>query len=70
MIDNIRRENIECLYCNKDINLKKWFSEWNEDHHYKTFNCGNCGKKNFVRVKFHGSGHDSWSQLETKIDDS
>lgn len=61
------KETVECIYCNKSNKEKEWFSEWNREHHYKCFVCSNCGKKNHIRVNFHGSGHDNWSDLERKI---
>jgi superfamily II helicase len=60
---DLEEEKQVCLYCSEAQN-KKWFSEWNRDHHYKNFVCECCGKKNFVAVDFQGSGHDSWSGLE------
>ncbi|MBS1266773.1 MAG: hypothetical protein MAG795_00742 [Candidatus Woesearchaeota archaeon] len=65
MKDHLIKQNMECLYCSEEAE-KRWVSEWNCEHHYKSFCCKNCGKKNFVRVNFQGSGHDSWG-LEDKI---
>ncbi len=66
MKDHLIKINMECLYCCEN-GEKRWFSEWNHEHHYKTFLCKCCGKKNFVRVSFQGSGHDNWG-LEDQVD--
>ena len=34
--------------------------------HYKAAIC-KCGKKNVIRMRFYGSGHDNWSSLEKKV---
>ncbi len=51
-----------CEYCCKDIDKTKWDSEWDKryhlSHHYKSIKCDSCGKKNWVKVEFDGSGHD------------
>ncbi len=67
MKDHLVKENIKCLYCGHEPEKEEWFSEWNEEHHYKTFLCDCCKRKNFVRVYFHGSGHDSWEPLEKRV---
>ncbi len=52
---------LACHRCGKEPDKKKWNSEWDpckpDDHHYKSFVC-DCGKKNWVRMNFHSSGHD------------
>lgn len=60
-------ETIHCLYCGENSSKREWFSEWSREHHYKCFNCANCGKKNHLNVKFNGSGHDEGFDLEHKI---
>ena len=60
-------ETIQCLYCGEDSHGREWFSEWVREHHYKCFNCPECGKKNFIRVKFSGSGQDNSLELERRI---
>ena len=48
-----------CDYCAQEFDKEKWGSEWcNGDNHYKSLHCDQCGKKNWLNVKFHGSGHD------------
>ena len=46
-----------CSYCSHTFS-KEWNSEWgdNEDQHYKSVVCDNCGKKDCVRVSFYSSG--------------
>jgi hypothetical protein len=58
---------MECLYCTHTSDDKNWYSEWNKDHHYKSFICEKCGRKNFMPVNFQGSGHDSFGELERKL---
>lgn len=48
-----------CIYCKKELNDKDWNSEWGDSQHYKTIRCGCCGKKNWLRVDYAGSGHDN-----------
>ena len=54
-------KKLACNRCGKETDKKQWYSEWDpnhpEEHHYKSFLCG-CGKKNWLRVNFGGSGHD------------
>ncbi len=53
----------KCSYCRKTIDLKKWSSAWgeNEEQHYKKVDCVECGKENWCKAGFHGSGHDSFT---------
>jgi len=57
----------KCLYCKKELDLNQWNSQWDslhhEIHHYKIIRC-ECGKKNWVKVDFDGSGHDQVFQTE------
>tara|TARA_Y100000294_G_C8312468_1_gene239305 strand:+ start:123 stop:389 length:267 start_codon:yes stop_codon:yes gene_type:complete len=52
---------INCTRCGVEIDGKDWESEWDstnpEVNHYKSFVC-DCGKKNWIKVNFSGSGHD------------
>ncbi len=48
-----------CLYCGKDFSSVNWSSEFEAEHHYKCVTCS-CGKKNTIKVDFHGSGHDKF----------
>ena len=50
-----------CPYCLTKLDKKDWISEFNIEHHYKFHIC-ECGKKVWVKVDFHGSGHDSWRE--------
>ncbi len=49
-----------CLYCKKPVEGDLWDSHWEgkDELHYKMLKCGECGKKNWFKVDFHGSGHD------------
>jgi len=53
---------LQCHYCHKELEEKKWFSEWDhhhpDDNHYKSIVCGHCQHKTWLRVDFPGSGHD------------
>lgn len=63
-----------CLYCKKELDLLKWDSQWDplhhDVHHYKSIKCS-CGKKNWVKMDFDGSGDDQviqgCSSLESTI---
>ncbi len=50
-----------CLYCGEDFDPEKWESLHYVRKHYKTNQCGKCGKDAKIEVGFEGSGHDSWS---------
>ena len=50
----------QCLYCNHDFSDVNWESHFEIEHHYKVLLCDGCGRKNSVKVDFHGSGHDHW----------
>ncbi len=56
-----------CLYCGSKLKGKTWTSEFETEHHYKTVACSGCGKKNRIKVDFHGSGHDHWDGNGFKI---
>ncbi len=62
----------KCDYCTKSLDVTKSCSEWDnlhhEDHHYHGINCDSCGKKNWVRVDFMCSGHDSVFQKTPTVD--
>ena len=66
MVHHVIKDTINCVYCGSNGD-KKWFSEWNRDHHYKCFTCPECGKKNHVRVRYNSSGDDEGSDLEKKL---
>ena len=66
LVHHLIKETLACLYCSDD-SQQDWSSEWNKDHHYKTFTCRKCGRKNFLKVSFQGSGHDSFGDLEKKL---
>ena len=64
-----------CSYCKKELKREFWRSEWDfnhpDEHHYKSIKC-ECGKKNWVKVEFVGSGHDlafkqDFSPLESAV---
>lgn len=60
----LKPEDYRCVYCGDEESERLWVSEWNCEHHYKSFICKKCGKKTYVKVDFHGSGHDSWNLEE------
>ena len=51
---------IKCRICRNDLTDKPWTSQWEAGNHYKINTCNQCGKKNWVTVKFSGSGDDNW----------
>jgi hypothetical protein len=57
-----------CDYCSNNFE-KSLDSEWGDrdEQHYKSTSCDNCGKKNWLKVDFQGSGHDD-SIEEDSID--
>jgi hypothetical protein len=57
-----------CNYCSQELNLLDVKSEWDTDNrHYKLLICS-CGKKNWVKVDYFGSGHEKeWSELESIV---
>lgn len=52
---------LHCSRCGCELNREQYVSEWDpsqpQDHHYKSFQC-ECGKKNWLKMNFPGSGHD------------
>jgi len=50
----------QCIYCGKEIQDSDWNSIFFAGHHYKIVKC-KCGKENSVKCKFHGSGHDEFT---------
>ena len=73
MIDHHLIKSIEkdgnCIYCSEELDADEWKSSFASQSHYKCIVCS-CGKKNCVRVGFIGTGHDTWSGLEKKIEKS
>ncbi|MEK6938895.1 MAG: hypothetical protein AABX04_07685 [Nanoarchaeota archaeon] len=61
MLNHLHESGKRCLYCKKELDLMQWSSHWDdlnhEEHHYKAVKC-DCGKKNWVKMDFLGSGHD------------
>lgn len=51
----------KCLYCTQGLNKECCYSCWGEvdEQHYKIVRCYYCQKKNWIKVDFYGSGHDS-----------
>jgi hypothetical protein len=66
LVHHIIKETLACIYCS-DSSQQLWCSEWNKDHHYKAFTCKRCGRKNYLKACFQGSGHDSFGDLEKKL---
>ena len=55
-------EEESCKYCHQELTKEDWQSGWEGDeHHYKIINCS-CGKDNWIKVDFSGSGDDSFVQ--------
>jgi len=63
MIHLIKEEHQKefCPYCGTNLSKEKWVSEFHLEHHYKTLLCPKCKKQISLKVDFHGSGHDEWS---------
>ena len=67
LIKRIEKEG-NCIYCSEKL-PDTWESSFASQSHYKCVVC-TCGKNNCVRVNFQGTGHDTWSGLEKKIEKS
>ncbi len=60
-------QRVRCIYCNDDKHLRLWKSEFESEIHYKVFLC-DCGARTRIRMKFMGSGHDTWGgQLPKEV---
>ncbi|PIN76393.1 hypothetical protein COV17_02615 [Candidatus Woesearchaeota archaeon CG10_big_fil_rev_8_21_14_0_10_36_11] len=59
-------------YCSHPINREDWNSEWGEcdEQHYKKAVCSKCGKTNWIKLRFEGSGHDDSIECKTNSIDS
>ena len=70
VVDGLKRGGkLVCHRCNIELDAEKWTSEWDSGHpdfHYKSAVC-ECGKKNWIKVDFHGSGHDRHLQERDKV---
>jgi len=66
-------DKLICNRCGEKLNDKRWDSEWDpchpEVHHYKSILC-DCGKKNWLRMNFLGSGHDRIQEDPNPIESS
>lgn len=62
-------QKVVCPYCSKDIRKEAWESRHDDEIHYKQMSC-ECGKKVWIRVDFHGSGHDSWDSSKKWVFDT
>lgn len=59
----------KCTYCAKELDMEKWSSKFHDDYfHYKHISCNGCGKKNWFRASFLGSGHDHGFVQPSSID--
>ncbi|MBU0460151.1 MAG: hypothetical protein KKH52_01285 [Nanoarchaeota archaeon] len=62
-----------CSRCHEELGRDNWAKEWDEqspEFYYKTFIC-NCGKKNWIKLDFLSSGHESVLENgETQIESS
>jgi hypothetical protein len=59
---------LHMCYCGKDLEEFTHLSHFEAEHHYKNIQCS-CGRKNTVKVDFHGSGHDGWKARKRSIAD-
>ena len=61
-----------CDYCITKLDVAKSCSEWDdvhhEDHHYNGVSCDSCGKKNWVKVDFMCSGHETVFENKVTVD--
>jgi len=58
VVDGLKKGgSLVCTRCHKNLNKEEWGSEWADHQHYKSFMCA-CGKKNWIKADFIGSGHD------------
>ena len=64
MEEHFTKKLTQCRKCGNDLEDKPWQSNWEGAQHYKTNTCDRCGKKNWVKVDFEGSGHDDWKPSE------
>jgi hypothetical protein len=64
-------ERCRCLYCRKELDKDKVCPEWDprehEIHQYQSIRC-ECGKKNWVKIDFDCSGHDSLFVKSTPLE--
>ncbi len=51
-----------CMHIFSIAEVRKWRSRFYLRKHYKEHTCPNCGKLGKIRVRFEGSGHDSWTE--------
>lgn len=57
-----------CPYCGKKPDPEDFSSEFDETNfHYKELKCS-CGKRLSIKMKFMGSGHDSWNKKLRDLD--
>ncbi|MFH1682407.1 MAG: hypothetical protein ABIA37_01290 [Candidatus Woesearchaeota archaeon] len=66
MDDHLIKEVTKCRKCGNDLEHKPWESQFEANQHYKTNTCDKCGKKNWIKVEFDGSGHDHWKPNSNK----
>ena len=66
---NEQHQKETCPYCRKNLESSRWNSEFSNHQHYKTTKCS-CGKLISIRMDFHGSGHDNWSNNHTIVENS
>lgn len=65
VLEGLKKEGVvRCHYCHQELDKDKWEPCWDErhseDYFYRSARCGACGKKNRVKMKFPGSGHDDF----------
>ncbi len=58
-----------CEYCLMDFDPTLFGSTFGDsaDQHYKSFDCL-CGKKNWVKMDFLGSGHDDVTKEDSELE--
>lgn len=63
--DPTKRSEVHiCSKCKNDLKDQPWCSQFEAQEHYKSTTCNSCGKKNWVKMNFMGSGDDDWKPVE------
>ena len=64
----LRFQDPRCFYCEDGLSKDSCHSRWEGgQHHYKILKC-DCGKDNWFKVDFTGSGHDSFVKGNDSIE--
>lgn len=71
MIDHLMQNahtKLQCSYCGKSMQDKRWMSEFHHEKQYKVSKC-ECGKEHKIAVDFLSSGHDNWDGKWIKVNE-